>query len=522
MKPKCLIYCRVSSERQVKEGNGLESQEKRCRDHAKSKGYVVVAVFLDEGVSGRLFDRPAMQKLIEYLDKHKAEKFIIIFDDLARFARDVQVHIQLKTELVARGAKLECLNFNFDDSPESEFAELVVAASAQLNRRQNARQVIQKQKSRLELGYWPFCQPPGLVFTKDQVHGKLLVRDEPLASIYAEAINKYVSNSLNTYEETKNFILDEYKKHGIKRKLSLSGTQNILKEILYCGYVEYQPWGVSLRKGHHKGFITLETYNRVQEKMKNRANNPSVRRDFNPIFPLRSFILCCKCNKPLTGGCCHGRNNHGYLYYWCKQKSCENYGKTVKAAKINAEFELLFKKITLSPEKINLMNEILKDTWARKKESYIVSQTIISQKKAEIDKKINGLVDEISTCSNDRLKARYKNQILVLDQELKELENQTTKNPYTPEQFRTTTDTVLSMLKEPVAMWKSKEIEHKKTILRMYFDQKLTYDLKDGFRNMLLAHIVKLIDDVDISQKPRVEMPGVEPGSGETLIKKFN
>src|SRR3989344_2647180 len=166
---KALIYCRVSSQRQVDEGNGLGSQEQRCRMYAKNKNYDAVAVFPDEAVSGALFQRPSMQKLIKYLDDHQDEEFVIIFDDLARFVRDVKIHIQLKAELVSRGAKLECLNFNFEDSEESEFAELILAASNQYQRKSNRRQVIQKMKARIEKGYWPFMPPLGLVNKKDAV-----------------------------------------------------------------------------------------------------------------------------------------------------------------------------------------------------------------------------------------------------------------------------------------------------------------------------------------------------------------
>lgn len=70
---KAVIYCRVSSDRQVNEGHGLNSQEKRCRDFANVKGYKVVKVFYDEGVSGGLFDRPAMKSLINYLDTNVAK-----------------------------------------------------------------------------------------------------------------------------------------------------------------------------------------------------------------------------------------------------------------------------------------------------------------------------------------------------------------------------------------------------------------------------------------------------------------
>lgn len=153
---KAIIYCRVSSERQVQEGHGLESQEQRCLEYAQKQGLAVVATFHEAGVSGGLFDRPAMHQLIGFLDKNNDDKFVIIFDDLKRFARDVEVHLRLRTELISRGAVLQCLNFNFEDTPEGRFVETVIAATAQLDREQNKRQVIQKMKARLSSGYWPY------------------------------------------------------------------------------------------------------------------------------------------------------------------------------------------------------------------------------------------------------------------------------------------------------------------------------------------------------------------------------
>ena len=42
---KAVIYCRVSSEKQVKEGNGLDSQEHRCRAYAESLGLEIESVY---------------------------------------------------------------------------------------------------------------------------------------------------------------------------------------------------------------------------------------------------------------------------------------------------------------------------------------------------------------------------------------------------------------------------------------------------------------------------------------------
>jgi len=39
---KAVIYCRVSSKAQTKRGDGLKSQETRCREFARYRGYDVV------------------------------------------------------------------------------------------------------------------------------------------------------------------------------------------------------------------------------------------------------------------------------------------------------------------------------------------------------------------------------------------------------------------------------------------------------------------------------------------------
>jgi site-specific DNA recombinase len=71
-----------------------------------------------------------------------------------------------------------------------------LAAQGQLEREQNKRQVIQKMTARLENGYYVFAPPTGYRFKKTAEHGKLLVRDEPVASIIAEAMEGLCQRSL--------------------------------------------------------------------------------------------------------------------------------------------------------------------------------------------------------------------------------------------------------------------------------------------------------------------------------------
>ncbi|MEM8750718.1 MAG: recombinase family protein [Pseudomonadota bacterium] len=87
-----VIYCRVSSAKQVEEGHGLDSQEVRCREYAKRKGYDVLQVFGDKGVSGGALDRPQMRAMLSFLLAQPNKNTVVIIDDLNRFSRDVRVH----------------------------------------------------------------------------------------------------------------------------------------------------------------------------------------------------------------------------------------------------------------------------------------------------------------------------------------------------------------------------------------------------------------------------------------------
>jgi site-specific DNA recombinase len=156
---KAIIYCRVSSKRQEIEGSGLESQEKRCRQYCEFKGYEVSdeRIFRDSFTGGGDFmQRPAMKKLFNFLDNKSFDNYVIVFDDIKRLARDTKQHFRLRSEFKNRNCIVKSPNYEFDESEEGEFVETVFAAQAQLERKQNARQVKQKMKARLERGLWPF------------------------------------------------------------------------------------------------------------------------------------------------------------------------------------------------------------------------------------------------------------------------------------------------------------------------------------------------------------------------------
>jgi len=510
MKQKALIYCRVSSDRQVREGHGLESQEKLCRNYAISKNYYVEKVFIEEGIMGELFDRPKMKELIKYLDEHIDYKYIVIFDDLKRFARDVVVHFKLKSEIYGRGSCVESPNFKFEDTPEGKFVETIIVATGELEKNQNKRQVVQKMKARLENGFWPFCMPPGLINKNDELRGKILVPREPYATIYKEAIEKYRDNILNTLEEVKDFILKKYKEHDITRKLSLSGTKNILTEELYCGYIEYKPWGILFKKGQHDGFISLETYNIVQAKLLGKTK-PRLREDYNSDFPLRPFVLCGGCNKPLTASWNKGRSSR-YPNYWCKNKNCQLRYKAINKILIEEEFESLLHNVKPPTEIFDLTKEVIMDLWISKKNVLLNQQEKLNKEIKKIDEQIHNLGNRLGTIKVDSVFAICEQQIADLEKQKSSiLQEFSTPEVYSEEKLGTASEKVFSILKQPITIWRKKNLEIKRTILYMYFEKAPVYFYKKGFGTANLSLPIRLMNEAINPKINMVEMLGVEP-----------
>jgi DNA invertase Pin-like site-specific DNA recombinase len=128
-----LISPRVSSDRQVQGGHGLDGQEQRCRKYSDEKGYIYEKTFPDEGISGAILDRPAIKQMLQHIDNNPVKKYIVIFDDINRIARDVQVYWAIKKEFESRGVRIESPNFKFEDTPEGKFIETILAGKATKN-----------------------------------------------------------------------------------------------------------------------------------------------------------------------------------------------------------------------------------------------------------------------------------------------------------------------------------------------------------------------------------------------------
>jgi site-specific DNA recombinase len=480
---KAVIYCRVSSTKQKLEGSGLDSQEHRCRQYADLKGYDVEAVFPDDASGGGDFmNRPGMVALLSYLDAQPSKDYVIIFDDLKRFARDTEFHIKLRREFLTRGAKIECLNFKLDDSPEGKFVETIFAAQGELEREQNRRQVVQKMTARVEKGYWVFSPPIGYKYASDRGHGKILVRDEPIASILAEALEGFASGYLQTQAEVKRFLETKpaFPRDGPNDEVRWQRVQRILSQQIYAGYVGVPTWGVTPRLGHHEAIISLETFERIQERVKGKAKAPS-RKDISEDFPLRGFVLCDDCGEAMTSCWSKGRNKL-YPYYLCDTRGCESNRKSVSRDKIEDGFAEILQSLQPTKELFALAKLMFKDAWSmRLAESHQQKDQIAAQLR-ETEKQVETLLERIVESDNPIVIKAYEAKIGKLERKkllLAEKAAQTIPGKGRLEEF---IEPALNFLANPWNLYENGSLAFKRTVLRLAFAEPLSYSRKKGYR----------------------------------------
>ena len=511
-----VIYTRVSSKAQVNKGDGLASQEHRCREFAAYKGHEVVQTFQDEGVSGGLIDRPGMKSMLTWLRKNKALEPVVLIDDVSRLARDTDVHRQLRNALGSVGAQLECPAIEFADDAHSLLLENMVASMAQFHRQHNGEQVVNRMKARLINGYYAFWVPTGYTYAKVKGHsGKMIVPDEPNASLIREALEGFATGRFRTQAEVKRFLEPHpIFKRDANGEIHPQRIANMLTNRIYAGYYEYKPWGVPLTQGKHEPLISWETFQRIQNRLTEKAH-ASERTDNTDDFPLRGFVTCGCCGHPLTAYHAKGRNKR-YPYYECFNKGCDERRKSIRKDVLEGEFEALIRQMTPNAGIMSAVAAMFKHIWDSRIQRLEDKWQEQSRALTGINATMSKLTDRlIETTSASAIKA-YETKLEKLEAEKALITENLAKKPDLNADFGSSFRTALAFLANPWNLWVSDNPMHRKTLLKLVFAAPLPYVRNQGFRTAETTSPFRVLERI---QSGNHEMAGRARSKCELYVR---
>lgn len=377
---KAVIYARVSSKEQQKEGFSIPAQLKLLKDYADKRQFPVIKEFI-ESETAKKAGRTEFNNLIVYLKANKQVKIILVekTDRLTRNFNDfvlidqlindlnIEVHLVKEGEILSKNAKSHtklihsikvALAKNFIDNLSEETSKGMI--------------------EKAEQGHYPSKAPYGY---KNNSQNKTIEINKTQSFFVKRAFEMYSTGdySLNTLAQ------ELYDQRLIFRpsqaKIRTTELYRILTNKFYTGYFTFKDIS---RIGHHQPIISFELFRQVQSQFK-RHNKPRYTKH---KFPYNGLIVCSTNGRSLTGDQKKGK----YIYYKAP-KSPEKY---IKEEQIEAQLIEIVKNIAIPESLHELITLALKEA----------NNLRDTQVKGEIEhltleiKKING---KISTLYDDKL-----------------------------------------------------------------------------------------------------------------------
>ena len=149
---KALVYSRVSTDAQERDGTSLDTQERECVEYAESHGMLVVECIKDTA-SGYTLDRPGIERTRQFLWQEEVD--VVVAYAVDRLSREQNQTGVLFYEVEQAGARLEFVTEKSEDDPTGRFILRTRAYIAEVEREKIAERTMRGKLERARAGKLP-------------------------------------------------------------------------------------------------------------------------------------------------------------------------------------------------------------------------------------------------------------------------------------------------------------------------------------------------------------------------------
>ena len=383
---RAVIYCRVSSAEQTK-NLSLPTQEKACREYCARSGYMVDRVFVDAGESAKTADRKAFTELLAYCRSKKGSIHAVVVYSLTRFSRNSADHHAIANLLRGFGITLRSVTEPIDESPSGRLMEGILAAMAQFDNEQRAERVVAGMKAAIDRGRWQWRAPIGYRRGPAMSQGgPSLVPDPATAPLVRHVFERFLEGISGAALARHAAGIGLKQPSG--RPLHKSQIHWMLTNPIYVGRLKATGFGIG-RDGDWEPIVSEELFTRVQQRIQNpeRAIAAKTRHTVHPDFPLRRFVSCAVCHKPLTGGWSRG-NGGRYGWYNC-DRGCTR----IRKEKLENAFLKMLDSLRPQPERWKLFRAVVLDVWRETQHTAQDRGTTTRRRISDLERKL-ALLDD--------------------------------------------------------------------------------------------------------------------------------
>lgn len=498
-----VIYTRVSTDEQVKNFS-LGFQKDECVRFADKNKWKVVKVFKEEGASAKTVNgRPKLLELIKYCQDKKNHISKVIVYKYDRWARNTEQGLGIMSILAKHGIEVVSATEPAEKNAMGRAMMKIMLVLAELDNDIKSERTTDGMRAAFEKGYWEWKLP--IAYTRKVVGNQkkvVLIKGfkEILSKLFEEAATGFYKRG----ELAKNMNRLGFKKvYG--QAATAKTVDKILRKKFYFGIMEAKKWNLE-RRGNHEAVIDEDTWLRANQALYGKRNYPQ-RQNANENFPLRRFVLCRSCLKPMTGSFSRG-NGGRYPYYHCAHVSCAEPSREARDTLDGAFIEYL-NTFKLSWVQKKLLRAVIIEKLEKEMRSYQKAAEQVQAQLDELESEMRALVKaedrgRISEEELDKSLDDIRSQEAVLKVELSEnkIDEFDTENVIN---FAT------NFLANPGMLWKNLDFARKRKFQSMVFPQGVWYE--DGkFGTNKISPSFELIEAVKKQKSRLVTLPGFEPG----------
>lgn len=419
------IYARISRDKKEKPSDSIENQIALCESFIqKSEDFSLAGIYKDIAKTGTDFERPDFENLMDEVRMGKVN--CIVVKDLSRFGRNyTELGNFIEKIFPFLGVRFVAVNDNLDtfhmEDPNKSLEVILKNIVNETYAKDISKKISTSHQIRIKQGGF-ICgaAPYGYTARKDEDGVRRLYVDENTASVVKEIFDAYLKgfSTLDISKlllEKKVYIATDYRKFGkakadeneLIRAWMPTTILQVLKNRVYTGTLiqgrnqkhlfegkkrerlDEEHWTIT--EDAHEAIISLDTFEKVQEKISSKSNSIKNSRKENKnakddtVF--RGKLYCGICKRKMS---VHRQKsgNKTVFYFSCnrfREFTTEKCGTSITEATLEKTVKAAFDAILLNNSKsykayLNAYDN-LKIEMDKKKEKELT----------EIDRRISGL-----------------------------------------------------------------------------------------------------------------------------------
>ena len=497
-----VIYVRVSTKEQT-ENLSLSTQLRACEQYCSQHGYEILERFTEEGESAKTTDRTELQKLLKFCRTRKGHVHFVVVYNLTRFAREKYDHFALRAHLKSLGISLRSATEPIDDTSTGKLMEGVLAAFAQFDNDVRSDRTRAGMRAALELGPWTFPAPLGYL-NAPRWPGKSLVPDPERAPLIARAFEEFATGRF-----TKQEVIARVADAGLRTRrglvLSPQSFGQMMRNAIYIGKVESPDYGVSTR-GDFEPLVEESTFYRAQAVLDGRIVVAGPRPRNHPDFPLRGFVRCETCGRPLTGSWSKGRNGR-YAYYHC-QRQCR--AVNMSKAKLEGAFVDELALLQPTPGYMRLVKDRILHVWEQRRAEAKDRTAEQDRRVRTIQQKLDRFDEaflysesiDITSYSRQRDKLREELTLAQIDHHAEAVDELDVQG------ILAFAERVLPRASD---LWVQASLNQKQRLQQLFFPEGIAFDGNRFNRTAATAPFFKYLAPSESADETLVSQTGIEP-----------